>query len=70
MLKRQHLIAGDWLDGSATFENQPIDGAPETFQAGNPDLVERACEAAEAAFESYSATSGAQRAAFWQGATA
>ena len=64
MLKRQHLIVGDWLDGSATFENQPIDGAPETFQAGNPDLVERACEAAEAAFESYSATSGAQRAAF------
>jgi len=64
MLKTKHLIAGEWLDGSTTFENQPIHGTPETFQAGNPELVEQACAAAEAAFDSYSATSGAQRAAF------
>ncbi len=64
MLKTKHLIAGEWRDGTAQFENQPIHGAPDLFQAGTPELVDRACEAAEAAFDSYSATSGAQRAAF------
>ena len=50
MLTGKHLIAGDWIDGDATFENMPVSGAPDTFSVGTVDLVDRACDAAEAAF--------------------
>ena len=64
MLTGKHLIAGDWIDGDATFENMPVSGAPDTFSVGTVDLVDRACDAAEAALATYEATTRGERAAF------
>jgi NADP-dependent aldehyde dehydrogenase len=64
MLTGKHLIAGDWIGGDATFENMPVSGAPDTFSVGTVDLVDRACDAAEAAFATYAATTRGERAAF------
>lgn len=64
MLHGKHLIAGQWVGASHTFENMPVEGAADSFAAGTPELVNQAVEAAEAAFASFSATSRAQRAAF------
>lgn len=64
MLNGKHLIAGQWVGASETFENMPVDGAPDSFAAGTPDLVNKAVEAAEEAFASFSATSRSERAAF------
>ncbi|MFZ5962373.1 aldehyde dehydrogenase (NADP(+)) [Thalassococcus sp. BH17M4-6] len=60
----KHLIAGDWVASDTTFTNDPASGESATFSAGTPDLVNRACEAAEEAFWSYGYTSRADRAAF------
>lgn len=60
----KHLISGQWLDGADTFMSDPAHGPAHSFAVGNVDLVNRACVAAEAAFESYSQTSRAKRAAF------
>ncbi len=62
-LKCQHLIAGDWLDGPATFQNSPATGAPDSFPTGTAELVDRAVQGAEEAFWSYGMTTRAQRAA-------
>ena len=64
MLKRTHLIAGEWIGGDAAFSNEPVSGAPDEFATGTPDLVDRAVEQAEAAFWSYGYSTRAQRAKF------
>lgn len=60
----KHLIAGDWVAGDAVFQNEPASGPAHDFSVGTPDLVDRACEAAEEAFWSYGPTSRETRAAF------
>lgn len=60
----KHLIAGDWVAGDTTFTSEPVDGTAHAFSVGTPALVDRACEAAEAAFLSYGWTSRAERAVF------
>ena len=64
MLTGKHLIAGDWVDGPATFQSSPSKGEPKTYAVGSPDLVARAAEAAEEAFPAYAATSREERAKF------
>lgn len=59
-----HLIAGKRIMGAAVFASAPAQGPAHHFSEGTPDHVAQAAEAAEAAFESYSATSRDQRAAF------
>ena len=63
-LKGQHLIAGAWTGAPGSFTNMPVEGAPDRFAAGTPELVAQAAEAAEDAFRSYGATGRAERAAF------
>ncbi|MFC4671827.1 aldehyde dehydrogenase (NADP(+)) [Seohaeicola nanhaiensis] len=60
----KHLIAGDWVGGETTFTSEPATGPAHDFAVGTVALVDRACEAAEEAFWTYSATSRADRAAF------
>ena len=60
----KHLIAGEWISGDATFASSPAHGPSHDYSVGTPDLVDRACEAAEAAFEAYAATSRGARADF------
>ena len=60
----RHLIAGDWVAGETTFRSDPAHGPAHDFAVGTPALVDRACEAAEDAFWTYSATTREQRAAF------
>ena len=64
MLTGRHLIAGDWVAEGDTFENAPVEGTPDCFHSGSPELIDRAVRAAEAAFPSYSALSRAARATF------
>ncbi|MCA1262812.1 aldehyde dehydrogenase family protein, partial [Nitratireductor aquimarinus] len=60
----KHLIAGEWIAGSDTFESSPAHGPGHHYSVGTVDLVDRAVQAAEQAFETYSATSREQRAVF------
>ncbi len=60
----KHLIAGEWLGGDQTFSSNPAHGPAHSFAVGTVALVERACEAAEAAFWTYGYTSREERAAF------
>jgi alpha-ketoglutaric semialdehyde dehydrogenase len=60
----KHLVAGAWLDGDSTFSSSPAQGPAHEFAVGNVELVNKACVAAENAFESYAHTSRATRAAF------
>ncbi|WP_273688838.1 aldehyde dehydrogenase (NADP(+)) [Ketogulonicigenium vulgare] len=60
----KHLIAGEWIGGGATFQNEPASGAPSDFSMGTVDLVNRAAEGAEDAFWTYGYTTRAERAAF------
>ncbi len=64
MLTGKHLIAGQWVGGDTTFENMPVAGETDRFAAGTVAHVDAACEAAEAAFESFGYSSRAVRAAF------
>lgn len=64
MLTGKHLIAGDWVEGAGNFCNMPVAGAPDSFAVGTPAHVDRAAQAAEAAFCDFAATSRAARAAF------
>jgi len=64
MLKGKSLIAGDWVGADATFENEPVSGAPDSFACGTPQMVDRACQAAEQAFWSFGYASDDTRAAF------
>ena len=60
----QHLIAGNWISGEATFRSEPAHGPAHDFAVGTTALVDRACQAAEEAFWSYGYSSRADRAAF------
>lgn len=64
MLTGKHLIAGEWVGTEATFANEPISGTADHFSAGTPELVARACAAAEEAFWVYGQTTRHERAAF------
>lgn len=61
MIYGKHLIAGNWVDGTQTFSTGP--DAPQ-FATGSAELVDQACQAAEEAFASFSATSRKERADF------
>ncbi|MGY2683337.1 aldehyde dehydrogenase (NADP(+)) [Pseudomonas tolaasii] len=58
----KHLIAGVWVAGDSTFSNAPTQGPAQWFSAGSIELVNRACEAAEAAFWSFGYSSREARA--------
>ncbi len=60
----KHLIAGNWVEGDATFSSEPAHGEPHAFSIGTPALVGEACEAAEKAFWAYGYSTRAERAAF------
>lgn len=59
-----HLIAGEWIAEGDVFTNTPVNGPADSFHGGTPALVDRAAEAAEAAFPTYAALTRADRAAF------
>lgn len=60
----RHLIAGEWVGGNETFRSAPISGLPRDYSVGTPGDIDRACEAAEAAFWTYGYSSREHRAAF------
>ena len=60
----KHLIAGEWVGSPSVFSSEPAHGEAHTFHVGTPELVDRACNAAEAAFAAYAGTSRVARAAF------
>ncbi|WP_018897658.1 aldehyde dehydrogenase (NADP(+)) [Rhizobium sp. 2MFCol3.1] len=60
----KHLIAGNWIGGGATFQNEPATGEASSFSMGTVDLVNQACNAAEDAFWPYGYSTRASRAAF------
>ncbi|WP_299868467.1 aldehyde dehydrogenase family protein [uncultured Hoeflea sp.] len=64
ILAGKHLIAGDCVAEGDSFYNMPVGGDPDRFHQGTPDLINRAVEAAEAAFTSHSALSRTVRARF------
>ncbi len=64
MINGNHLIAGQWVAGEATFENQPAHGPAHQFAVGSPALVDAAAQAAEDAFWSFGYSSREDRAAF------
>ena len=64
MLSGNHLIAGDWVSGEATFSSEPAHGEAHDFAVGTPVHVDAAVNAAEEAFWSYGYSSREDRAAF------
>lgn len=60
----KHLVNGEWLAGESIFESTPAYGPAHRFFAASPALVERAAQAAEAAFWHYAHISRTQRADF------
>ena len=64
MLTGRHNIAGEWIETEGRFSSQPVTGDAQEFSVGTPALVEKAAQAAEDAFEIYSATSREDRARF------
>jgi len=60
----KHLIAGEWVAGSATFRSQPASGEAHDFSVGTAEHVAAAAEAAARAFPVYGDKSRAERAAF------
>ena len=60
----KHLIAGNWVAGSATFASTPAHGPAHDYGVGTPELVDQACQAAEQAFWTYGYASPAEHAAF------
>jgi len=63
-IKGQHLIAGEWVGGSNSFESSPAHGPKHSFAVGTPEHVDRAAKAAEEAFWSYGYSAREDRAAF------
>lgn len=61
-LQGKHLIAGDWVAGDTTFTSNPSHGGALEYSMGTPEIVGRACEAAEEAFWSFACTSSEHRA--------
>lgn len=64
MIIGKHLIAGEWVGGSETFQNTPVEGEVSSFAVGTPAIVDKAARAAEEAFWSYGYSTRASRAAF------
>ncbi len=64
MLSGNHLIAGDWVAGEATFASEPAHGEAHDFAVGTPAHVDAAVTAAEEAFRTYGYSSREERAAF------
>ncbi len=64
MLIGKHLIAGEWVAGSETFQNAPVEGEPFGFAVGTPAIVDKAAREAEEAFWSYGYSARSERAAF------
>ena len=64
MLSGNHLIAGDWVAGEATFASEPAHGEAHDFSVGTPAHVDAAVTAAEEAFRTYGYSSREERAAF------
>ncbi|KUF09339.1 aldehyde dehydrogenase (NADP(+)) [Pseudoponticoccus marisrubri] len=60
----KHLVASEWVEGDAKFRSEPVEGTAHEFSVGTPDLVDRACKAAEEAFWSYGYSSREDRAKF------
>ncbi|MBS1166804.1 MAG: aldehyde dehydrogenase [Proteobacteria bacterium] len=60
----KHLVAGQWIDGMMHFASTPAQGPSHRFAVGTPEIVGRACDAAEAASWTYAATSREDRALF------
>lgn len=60
----KHLIAGEWLDGAGQFSSEPAHGPAHSFAVGTVDLVNRAAEAAEAAFWEFGYSTRESRATF------
>ncbi len=57
----RHLTAGKWMEGPSRFASSPATGSAHQFAVGTPELVARACEAAEDAFWSYGYSSREER---------
>lgn len=64
MLTGKHLIAGEWVAGETTFRSSPATGAGQDYAVGTPAHVDRAVQAAEAAFPAFAALTRAARADF------
>lgn len=64
MLTGTSLVAGAPATGGMPFENTPVEGQAGRFLGADPATVAKACEAADAAFESFAATSRTERATF------
>lgn len=63
-LTGKHLIDGAWVEGGETFASSPATGEAMTVCSGGAAEVDRAADAAEAAFRTYGWTSREDRAAF------
>ncbi len=68
MVRSQSLVAGEWLASDEVLQNEPVTGTADRFSAGTPEMISKACEAAEEAFWSYGYSSRAERAAFLRAA--
>jgi NADP-dependent aldehyde dehydrogenase len=64
MLTGRHLIGGEWVAAEGQFASAPATGEARHFALGTPGHVAAACDAAEAAFAAYAATTRQARAAF------
>ncbi|WP_286298132.1 aldehyde dehydrogenase (NADP(+)) [Aminobacter sp. SS-2016] len=64
MITGSHLVAGEWRATKKKFLSSPASGQALPYSVGTPEIVEEACNAAEAAFQSYSALSRADRRRF------
>lgn len=60
----KHLIAGEWIGSDQSFASDPAAGPSHDFALGTPDLVDRAVQAAEAAFWEFGYSTRAERAGF------
>jgi 2,5-dioxopentanoate dehydrogenase len=59
----KHLIAGEWIATGEKFSSEPASGPVSRFSVGTPELVDRACRAAEEAFWTFGYTAREERAA-------
>ncbi|CAI2494258.1 aldehyde dehydrogenase (NADP(+)) [Serratia ficaria] len=60
----KHIIAGEYVATDQTFTNKPVHGPVSHFSVGTAELVDRACQAAEAAFWHYGYSMREERATF------
>lgn len=60
----QHLIAGQRHASELQFQSAPAHGTTHSYSVGTPQLVDKACQAAEDAFWSFGSTTRDERANF------